>query len=199
MIRNILSVALLSAFVVNADAWTPPNTPASVSASKSGAAGERFIEQNLFYLMAPPTDKEAFVDGAVTFTHAGRNYALKAIFSRAIFDPGMETYRTGLQYQLSDFTDPQNIVIWVPIDPAASPVKDFNNNSDGTDLHIVSGARYVEITAATNGKSQKYKFRRQDLLDNWESNALNYSQELGGYTWHFVPQVVWQPRGWGNY
>jgi len=186
--------ALLLAAAGSAGAWDQPVTPTSFSAFKSRAAKAVPLDLNTSDLMEPPTGEAAFVDGAVTFTHAGRNYAFKSIFSRAFYDPELGTYKAGLRYQLADFTDIENVSFWVPINPQASPVVDYLNNFDKTQFHIVSGERQVEITATTDGKSKKYKFYVKTILDNWERAAELYFREVAGDYWYFVPQVVWQPR-----
>lgn len=199
MIKSIFAGALLLAVAGSAAAWAPPSTPTTVSAFKGGAAKARFEGADVADLMVPPGGVEVFVNGALFFSHAGRNYAFKAVFAKAAFDPALGTYRTGLRYQLSDFTDSENVSFWVPIDPETTPVANYHNNFDGTQLRIASEPRQVEITAVTNGKSKKFKFYVKDLLDAWEENARNYSRQLGGNTWHFVPQVVWHPSGEANY
>jgi hypothetical protein len=198
MLRNVLSIALLLAAAGSAGAWAPPVTPTTVSAIKSGSAKARFEEADIADLKVPPGGVEVFVDGALFFSHADRYYALKTVFARAAFDPALGTYRTALRYQLSDFTE-EDVSFWVPIDPGATPVANYHNNFDGTQLRIASGPRQVEITAVTNGKSKKFKFYVKDLLAAWEENARKYSRQLGGNTWHFVPQVVWHPVGDANY
>lgn len=194
MIKSIFAGALLLAVAGGAAAWDHPATPTSYSAFKGRAAKAVPLEFNTADLMTPPTGAEAFVDGAVYFTHAGREYAFKAIFSRAFYDAGLGTYKTGLRYQLSDYTDIENVSFWVPIDPEKFPVADYHNNFDGTQFHIVSGERQVEITAVTNGKSKKYKFYVKTILDSWERAAELHFREIAGDYWFFVPQVVWQPR-----
>lgn len=194
MIKNIFAAILLLAAAGSAAAWDQPATPTSYSAFKSRAAKAVPLEFNTTDLMEPPTGEQAFVDGAVYFTHADRNYAFKAIFSRAFYDAGLGTYKTGLRYQLADYTDIENVSFWVPINPEMTPVADYRNNFDNTQFHIVSGERQVEITATTNGKSKKYKFYVKTILDSWERAAELHFREIAGNYWFFVPQVVWQPR-----
>lgn len=193
MLKNIFTWTLLLAAAGSAGAWAPPDTPTTIAVKKGAPVKAEAGAASAADVIMPPGDAEIFVDGALVFTHADRHYALKAIFSRATFDPGAGTYRPALRYQLSDFTDPYSISFWVPIDPAATPVADYRNTLDGTRFHIVSGERLVEITAVTNGKSKKYKFYVKALLDSWEEDAGNRAGRVNGYTFHFVPQLVWQP------
>lgn len=185
MMKTIFAGALLLA-CARAYAWELPTSVKSVrSPGIVDSAG----------LTASPSGYEAFVQGAVTFEHAGRKYALKTIFSPARYDAGVDTYKAGLRYQLADYTNPEDISFWVPINPETKPVAEYSNGYDGTKLRIESGKKSVDITAETNGKSKRYKISIKEMMGNWENNARGYRKELGGQVWHFVPQVVWQPDG----
>jgi hypothetical protein len=190
-----LTGALLLAIAANVNAWTPANG-ISVAGPESRASQERLEDRATQDLsMAPPSDQEVFVEGAATFTHAGRNYALKTIFSRATLDPASGLYKPGLRYQFSDYTNPKNVIMWLPINPEKSPALDFQSGFDGTNFHIESDEKKVTITATTNGKQERYKFKVSDLLARWQENALKYRHQIGRYTWHLVPQVVWHYDG----
>lgn len=190
MLKNILTWTLLLA-AAQAPGWAQSAGPTSVREERSRAAVE-----NPAGLMESPSGYEVLVMGGVTFEHAGRKYALKTIFSRARYDAGIETYKAGLRYQLSDYTTPDNITFWVPINPETTPVADYHNNYDGTKFRIESGKKNVEITAETNGQVKKYKLSIKEMLANWQENARSYRRELGGAVWHFVPQVIWHPRAY---
>ncbi|HCC46513.1 MAG TPA: hypothetical protein DEQ38_00090 [Elusimicrobia bacterium] len=185
----------MAAPAVPAAASDQVNTPVSVPAGETGAPGEKSRYSIDSHSAMPTGVREVYVDGALTFKYDGRKYALKVIFSRAKPEPGTTGYKVGVLYNLSDYTDPENIKVWPPMDPKDPQSMVFNNPGTGTTFRINVDAKQVEVLAETNGKYTSYRFKISKLFEAWRENARNYRVRLGAHDWHFVPQVVFKKHG----
>lgn len=144
-------------------------------------------------------DMELFFDGARTFEHAGRKYAVKMAFSRARPDAATMGYKPGVRYQLSEYAEQRLVRHWSLMNPAVPATLSGHNPADGTKFRAEIGSKKVEIVMETNGKAKTYKFNISDLREAWQENARNYRVRLAGYDWHFVPQMVWSAEGVHQY